>query len=74
MSLVSTVQQVSLGIATLIGGALVGEDAGGFFQTFWLAGLFTVIANFIVIALMPSFSKIEREVAQYLPEVSRSIL
>jgi len=62
LSLVSTTQQVSLGIATVVGGALVGESADGTFETFWLVGLAAITANVLVLLLVPRMARIEQEV------------
>lgn len=48
MSLLSTVQQMTIGLATLVGGILVGEQADGTLGTMWLAGLFAIFFNLLI--------------------------
>ena len=60
MSLVSTLQQMAIGIATIIGGNLVGENANGNFETFWLVGLFAIGSNAIILAMTPKLAALEQ--------------
>ena len=59
MSLISTVQQSAVGLASLIGGALVGESASGEISTYWLAGGFAISINLVIFGLVPKIRQLE---------------
>lgn len=59
LSLMSTAQQLTIGLATLLGGLLVGETAAGTFDTFWLAGIAAVLANLVIFLICPLLRRIE---------------
>lgn len=61
MSVVSTTQQLTIGLATLVGGMVVGEAIDGTFHTFWIAGICAVTANGLILFLTPVLSRIESE-------------
>lgn len=60
MSLISTVQQLTIGLAALVGGALVGEAHDGSLQTFWLAGLFAITFNLGILLISPRLNRLEK--------------
>jgi predicted MFS family arabinose efflux permease len=61
MSLISTAQQMTIGVAAVVGGLLVGETASGRLDTYWIAGVFAIAANFVVLSLTPLLGRLEHE-------------
>jgi predicted MFS family arabinose efflux permease len=59
LSLISTIQSLTIGLAAIVGGLLVGETPSGTLATYWLAGLFAVTANIIILILSPRLKQIE---------------
>lgn len=64
MSLISTIQQLTLGVATLIGGGLISESTDGSITNYWQVGIFAIIANLIVFTMSPKLEQIERAALQ----------
>lgn len=69
MSLVSTLQQLAIGIATIIGGSLVGENLEGSFETFWLVGIFAIASNGLILALTPKLAVLEKSAMETIKSV-----
>jgi predicted MFS family arabinose efflux permease len=45
MTLNSAVQSAAMGLAALVGGALIGRDAQGLVQNYWMAALVGALAS-----------------------------
>ncbi len=60
MSYVSTIRQLSVGIATLIGGVLVGEAENGRLTTFPKAGAFAISATIVLLLMMKKLATFEK--------------
>lgn len=51
MTLNSSLQSMSMGLAALVGGTLIGRDAEGMLQGYWVSGLIAVCANLLALLL-----------------------
>jgi predicted MFS family arabinose efflux permease len=51
MTLNSAVQSAAMGLATLVGGAIIGRDAQGQLTHYWVAGVIGVVASFLSVWL-----------------------
>lgn len=61
MGLVATCQSLTIGVASLLGGQLVGETADGSLATYWLAGLAAAGANLVIFLVIPKWQYYERQ-------------
>lgn len=61
MSLISTIQQLTIGLASILGGLLVGEAEDGHLETFWLAGLVAISANMLILILSSHLLRLEQK-------------
>lgn len=59
MSLVSTLQQLTIGISTIVGGYLVGETSDGRFSSYWLVGVVAILANTLIYLMSSHLRRIE---------------
>lgn len=66
MSFIATVQQVAVGLASIIGGYLVGERPDGTLGTYWLTGVVAIAANIAVFILSGRLKRLEQEAAPRL--------
>jgi predicted MFS family arabinose efflux permease len=63
MSFIATVQQVTVGLAAIAGGYLVGEQPDGRLGTYYLTGIVAVAANMMVFALSGRLKRLEEAAA-----------
>lgn len=59
MSLVVTLQSITIGVATIVGGLLVGERSDGSLGTYYYAGAVAIFFNILILLISPKLKRFE---------------